>query len=428
MPELFPFRFFEASTVVFETIIVYQYISGLFGFSTKKQICYLCCCFFCIGLIVLSLYVCIPAVQISYTLLGIYLLELLSKNLTVATRFFSILYFAIIMIVSEMLCSAIVSALWNLELANTLEFGLSRVLSIVIAKMIQFCAIRLTVSIAQWKKDNIDYIEFNFILPMLLCQICCIMLAYYIFIMCFYCYGRFNLGTSLSVCGILYINVIIFWYFDRIKKAYRYKAQVETMETRLKLQEEYYRTLADHQKETLAIWHDMKKHVNLMKELTNANQDVLATKYLDDLQQNLRQRLRIVQTEDPIIGALLTEQLKRADRDNIILELDVHLGSKTKLQPIDICIILGNLFDNAFEACGALSDKRERIIRAEIKQREQLLFIKISNSYSPMAHKSQRNGKHGYGLNNIKKVVSRYSGQFNIEKSETEFSATILIP
>ena len=176
------------------------------------------------------------------------------------------------------------------------------------------------------------------------------------------------------------------------------------------------------------MWHDIKKHIDLIKALYNTKQNSTAIAYLDELQNDLSRRLRIIQTEDPIIGALLTEQLKRADKEGITFNLDIHLGTQMKLQPIDLCIILGNLFDNAFEACADLDSNCEKLIRIEIKQREQSLFIQMVNSYNSEANKVRRSGRHGFGLNNVKRSVGKYGGQFETNMSKSEYSATIVIP
>ncbi len=426
--ELLFFGAFEELSVIFETFIVYQYIYGLFEIVASKKKSLFCFIFFGIGLGALSIYVQVPLILITYTLLGLFLLEMVVCASTVVTRIFSVLYFAIVMIVSEMLCSALISVLGKLALTNTFNYGIPRILSILIAKLIQIFAVRVTVFIAQWKKDTVDDIDIRFIFPILLCQVCSILLTYHVFVLCFYNLGEFDIFSFLSISGIMYINIIIFLYFDHIKVAYKYKAKNQAIETKLKLQEEYYRTLEAHQKETISLWHDMKKHIDLIKALYNTRQNNIAVVYLDELQNDLSQRLKIVQTEDPIIGALLTEQLKRADREEITLSLDIHLGAQMKLQPIDLCIILGNLFDNAFEACAHLGKHCEKFIQIEIKQREQLLFIRMVNSYNSETNKLKRVGKHGFGLNNIRRSVGKYGGHFEIKMSASEFSATIIIP
>ncbi len=428
MNQLIFFQVFEGLSVVFETFIVYQYISGLFQsrFTRNKRFCgYV---IFCFGLVLLSLVVRVPAVLIIYTLIGLYVLEIVLYKSTISTQVFSTLYFAATMIASEVLCSALVTKLWCLELANTLEYGLSRAVSILIAKLIQIFVVKLSVILTKWKKENSDEIALKFIFPLLVCQLCSIVLAYHVFVLDFKIYEEFDFTAFLSMASIMYMNIIIFWYFDRIKAAYRYKIRSEAMETKLELQNEYYQTLAEHQKETAAIWHDMKKHITLMRSLISNDQKNISSEYLDELEEDMGKRIKIVQTEQPIIGALLTEQLKRADKENIVLDFDIRLESEMKISDIDLCVILGNLFDNAFEACARIEQGREKYIKAEIKQRGQSLLIKIENTNSAKTKTIKHAGRHGFGLNNVRKAVTKYNGQINIDSSYPQFTVTIIIP
>ena len=50
------------------------------------------------------------------------------------------------------------------------------------------------------------------------------------------------------------------------------------------------------------------------------------------------------------------------------------------------------------------------------------------NSYNSETNKLKRVGKHGFGLNNIRRSVGKYGGHFEIKMSASEFSATIIIP
>lgn len=408
-------------------LLLYTNIGGLFAQRKDSKIVILFYAIFCCVLGFLSIAVRTPTVLIAFTLVGLFVVEMLFYDSAATTRVFSILYFAAVMMASEILSSVIVSGLWQLKLSNTLDFGLSRVLGILIAKLIQLFAVKLSVLLAKWKKDDTVSIDIKFVLPILFCQACSIMLAYHVFVLCFYIYGEFDVMAFFSVAGIMYINIIIFWYFDRIKVAYRYKAQSEAMEIKLELQSEYYQTLAEHQKETVALWHDMKKHIDLMRALNDTQQYGLSVSYLDELQEDLSKRLRIVQTEQPVIGALLSEQLKRADKEGVTLDLDIRLGSQIKLSPIDLCVILGNLFDNAFEACATIDDEQSKQVKVEIKQRDQSLFVRISNYIQPNK-RATKLGRHGFGLKNVKRAVGKYGGRLDIETSATEFVATLIIP
>lgn len=430
MGDILLFQIFEGLSVVFETFIIYQYINGLFLKRTSKRGCFLWYVVFCLILTLLSLLIREPIFLIAYILTGLYVLEVFLYKSNVSSRVFSILYFAAITIVSEFLCSALISELWSLEITETLDYGLSRVLGILVAKLIQIFIVKLSVTFARWKREDFIGVELKMVFPLLICQLCSIVLAYHVFVLCYNIYEEFHFTAFLSMAGIVYMNVIIFWYFDRIKAVYSYKAKNEAMEIKLELQNEYYITLAEHQKETDALWHDMKKHINLMKSLVNSGQSDISAKYLDELEADMSKRIRIVQTEQSIIGALLTEQFKRADRETVLLDLDARLESEMtmKIGSVDLCVILGNLFDNAFEACSALTQGCEKYIKAEIKQREQSLYIRIENPNPPEHSTSKRVGKHGFGLNNVRKAVRKYNGQISINTMSDEFAVSIIIP
>ena len=66
------------------------------------------------------------------------------------------------------------------------------------------------------------------------------------------------------------MNIIMFWYFDRVKASFAYKSKSEAAEIKLELQKQYHDILNEHQRETDKLWHDMKKHINVMKTLVNS--------------------------------------------------------------------------------------------------------------------------------------------------------------
>lgn len=202
----------------------------------------------------------------------------------------------------------------------------------------------------------------------------------------------------------------------------------EAMQMKYNLESEYYLSLAENQKETDALWHDMKKHILLMKSLVHNVEDDVSKQYLEELELDMKDKIKIVRTKQPIISALLTEQLKRAEKADVFLDLDVRLESESKVRPVDLCIILGNLFDNAFEACSSIPLETKRYIKVEIKQRENSLIIRMENPRTAGAKIKKRTGKHGLGLNNVRKAVGKYNGNVEIDQSDKSFIVDIVIP
>lgn len=428
MQDLILYVIFECIAVVFETFIVYQYISGLFEKKQETKSTLVWYSLFCIGLMALSLFYRTSFLLTVYTLIGIYCLLFFLYKTRPDSRFFSVFFFSVIVIISEILCSGMVAGLWGINSSDALSYGLPRVLIIIVAKLIQIFSVKILVFIAKRKGNYIAKIEVRMILPLLLCQVVSILLSYYIFIICHNVYGKFSLIAMLSLVGIIYMNAIIFWYFDRIKAAYEYKSRNEAAELKNELQTNYQNLLEQHQKETDALWHDMKKHINLMKSLINSGQSVITSEYVQELEALMGDTVKIIRTEYSILSALLTEQMQRAKKDQIVFDIEVKLESELRMTAVELCIVLGNLFDNAFEAVLHLPPDVNKKIKVSILQRNGAMAISLENPFDPKAKPRKRTRKHGLGLKNVRQVVDKHNGQMKIEDKNNIYKVSIIIP
>lgn len=429
LDDLILYQIFECLTVVFETFIVYQYISGLFEKRNTHKSSVLWYILFGLGLMLLSLFFFhIGIVLMIYTLVGVFVLVLGIYKTSMLSRIFAVFYFSAIMVGSEIFTSGLISQIWNIDLSNALEYGLPRVLCIVIAKLLQILAVKATTFVASWKTSALSKGEPKLVLPLFFCQVFSIILSHYIFVICYKIYGCFEPLALFAMAGIMYLNIIVFWYFDRIKAAFEYKSKNEAAELKNELQKQYFEILNEHQQETDALWHDMKKHINLMKTLINTGQQETTSEYIKELEGQMSNTIKIIHTGHPILSALLTEQTQRAKKANISFILDVRLESEMKIEPVDLCIILGNLFDNAFEACMFLPSEQDRYIKATITQRNTAMAIKIENAYNADAKLKHRVGKHGFGLKNVRQAVKKYNGKTDIIEGNEIFRVSIVIP
>lgn len=427
MKSMISFQIFEFVAVIFETFIVYQYISGLFEKRFERKSTLPWYVLFCIGLTILSLFFYKEIALIGYTLISVYVLTRVIYKTSISSRIFSVFYFAAIMMGAEIFTSGLISDIWNINPSNALEYGLPRVLCILVAKLIQIFLVKVSVYVAHWKNGPSLRNEPKLMLPLMLCQVFSIILAYYVFIICIDVFNGFPPIALLAMIGIIYMNIVIFWYFDRVKMAFEYKSKNDIADYKMKLQKEYFEILNKHQQETDALWHDMKKHLSLMKTLINNGQQDITAEYIFELETQMNETIKIIRTDHPVLSALLTEQMQRAKKAGICFDIDVRLNSNMKIDPVDLCVILGNLFDNAFEACELLMPKDEKYIKTSIVQRNHVLIIKIENTYSPDSTTRRRFGKHGFGQKNIRRAIEKYNGKIDINENDGIYEVTISV-
>ena len=116
------------------------------------------------------------------------------------------------------------------------------------------------------------------------------------------------------------------------------------------------------------------------------------------------------------------------------MQADAHIPVKLKTSEIDLCCILGNLFDNAIEASAKLPQD-QRLIRVYMDMKNTQLYISITNfTAEGKLHKegglfrSTKGEGHGFGLKRIDAIVARLDGYISRNSEEGAFTTEILLP
>ena len=198
--------------------------------------------------------------------------------------------------------------------------------------------------------------------------------------------------------------------------------------------ETHYREVENMYRQIRGWRHDYRNHIQMMKVLA-ANGDMDALKaYLDELDTDFNTVDTVVKTGNPMADAILNSKISLARSRNIPTQVDAHIPVKLKMSELDLCCIIGNLFDNAMEASMALPEEK-RMIRVYMDMKGTQLYISFTNFTA--AKKLNKVGKgfrtskgegHGFGLVRIDDIVSRYDGYLSRNSEDGAFTTEILIP
>ncbi len=159
-----------------------------------------------------------------------------------------------------------------------------------------------------------------------------------------------------------------------------------------------------------------------------------ATSYASQLIKTAEEYRIIADLPYSMIRAMLNYKLSGAREDGIELRLDIHVPEGLPLNEFDLTVILGNLIDNAIEACKNV-DADKRYIRLQLTYKPDYLVLQIENptNRAPVlkdgAFRSTKPDleDHGFGLNNITYLVSRHNGLMKIEADDGVFRVNIAI-
>lgn len=180
--------------------------------------------------------------------------------------------------------------------------------------------------------------------------------------------------------------------------------------------------------------HDYRNHIQTMKVLA-ANGDMDALKvYLDELDKDLSTVDTTVKTGNAMADAILNSKISLAKSKEIQVKVDAHIPFKLKMSELDLCVIIGNLFDNAMEASMALP-KEQRIIRVYMDMKNTQLYISFTNFTASKKMKkignkffTTKGEGHGFGLVRIDNIVERLDGYLSRNSEDGAFTTEILIP
>lgn len=124
--------------------------------------------------------------------------------------------------------------------------------------------------------------------------------------------------------------------------------------------------------------HDYRNHIAAMKAYAeNGNLDAIK-KYLDELDTDLNTVDTVIKTGNAMADAILNSKISLAKSKGIEVKATAHIPVALKISDLDLCVIIGNLFDNAIDASIALPEGN-RIIRVYMDMKGTQLYISFTN-------------------------------------------------
>lgn len=234
--------------------------------------------------------------------------------------------------------------------------------------------------------------------------------------------------TVVIVAVIILVNAGLWiflmpWYVDRRVGRFqnelvdRHYAEVETMYQKMRG------------------WrHDYHNHIQVLKAHVELGRYEEAKQYLDTLNDDLTTVDTVMKTGNVMVDAILNSKLTMIREKGIQVDATAMVPQDVPFSGIDLSVLIGNLLDNAMEACLQVRDKEERFIRIYIDIIKKQLYVSVSNSMNGRAKRkgmqylSTKAGLHGFGLMRIDRIASKYGGFVNRQNEEGIFATEVMLP
>ena len=199
--------------------------------------------------------------------------------------------------------------------------------------------------------------------------------------------------------------------------------------------ETHYREVENMYRQIRGWRHDYRNHIQALKVLArNGDLDGIRD-YLDRLDTDLNTVDLAVKTGNAMADAILNSKISLAKSRDIPVQVDAHIPVKLRMSELDLCCILGNLFDNAIEASLPLPPD-QRLIRVYMDMKGTQLYISFTNFTAEKKRtkvagrfRTTKGDGHGFGLVRMDAIVERLEGYLSRNSEDgaftTDFSLSI---
>ena len=180
--------------------------------------------------------------------------------------------------------------------------------------------------------------------------------------------------------------------------------------------------------------HDYRNHIQVMKSYAASNDMDAIKRYLDELDTDLSTVDVAIKTGNAMADAILNSKISLARSRQIPVTVDAHIPVALKMSELDLCVIIGNLFDNAIEANMPLPEEK-RMIRVYMDMKNTQLYMSFTNMTASKKRvkeggrfRTTKGEGHGFGLVRVDDIVARYGGYLSRNSEDGAFTTEILLP
>lgn len=232
-------------------------------------------------------------------------------------------------------------------------------------------------------------------------------------------------------------NIIITFLVDALGQSTKEHEMLVAIHEREKMQQESLNALSAAYSSQRSLTHDFRKHIAVLSDFLKANKTSEAIHYLDQLHEQQTERVLLVNTHNAAMDAILNQKGYAAQEYDIDMRFEVNDLSAIKIKSIDCTVVIGNLLDNAIEACQKLP-KGKKWIQISILYTPPLddetgsLFVAVLNPSHPVkivnntiATTKPNPSFHGFGLRNVKDILSKYQAEYYLSYEEGQFVFSI---
>lgn len=212
----------------------------------------------------------------------------------------------------------------------------------------------------------------------------------------------------------------------------RKKTYLKLVEYQTEQSEKHLSEVRSIHKEMRGYKHDFHHHLQALKGQLEAGEIERALAYIAQLDNQLMNVDTLLKTGNVSLDAILSAKIAQAKAENIIVNVKASVPDSLTISDVELSIVVGNLLDNAIEACRMVTN--ERFIRIYMTMKGNMLYFSMLNAAGDKKKKTgslfstHKDGVHGFGLRRAEAILEEHGGWVKYNSEDGAFTSEFLVP
>lgn len=240
----------------------------------------------------------------------------------------------------------------------------------------------------------------------------------------------------LLICMFLISHFMIL-FIQQLKEQLETNTRNQAMERLLQIQHDQYSMLQARITENRRARHDFRQHLRVIQDCVKRGDLEDLKSYLAEYEKQFPSHSDHIYCNSYAVNAILAFYADKAENHNIRLDVKIQMSDTPVIPETEFCVLLGNLLENALDACQTgrpESETSQPFIRVcAIQTGTSTLSITVDNTsvFKPtwINEKlvSTKAAGSGIGTESIRMIAEQYRGDARFEWKDGVFYASVML-
>lgn len=428
---------FELAVNLFQGIVFAYFICGSLGYKDRNintKILFSICALLIFSALTISNYLTyFEGVAIFVYFLILFIFSLIFLKGSILKKAFMSLMPINAMAIGSVFSTNLVSFIFKQDIVYLMSQGsFYRIITVAISNGILFLILFIIKKITTNNDIVLDKSEWLFMGIVLCISIVVFMFLYFAIFESESESEYVKLVIALAIFGIIAINTTIYVLLLKLSKKHQIELENSLLKQQYSFQAESMKEVKKQYEILQKTRHDYNNGLRLIQTLNNENNRDKINEYISKYLETQNHSVRIISTNNDYLNAIVNSKLTEANTKNIDVKVSVISDIECS-NNIDLCNIIGNMFDNAIEACQKCS--HDRTIQLDIQKNNDNILILMKNSIpdsvlkeNPELVTDKKNKfRHGYGTKIIKELAEKYHGFADFYEQDRFFCCNVCL-